>query len=123
MPDPGPDDILPADDAAWDEGVGWIPKSAAVANAKAKQILKAAASSTVSSPTVHQMSSFALLCQAARLLGQVLRYVSAGGHPANDPVHLQLDRTLHSMLAAALNVDFPDTDQIAFVYRHVKSHL
>lgn len=64
------------------------------------------------------MSKFALLCQAARLLGQVLHNVSSGS--ANDDnVWIQLDRTLQSMVAASLNVDFPDYDQITFAYRYV----
>lgn len=62
------------------------------------------------------MSKFALLCQAARLLGQVLHHLSAD-FTSEDDVWIQLDRTLQSMLAAALNIDCPDYDQITFVYR------
>jgi len=62
------------------------------------------------------MSKFALLCQAARLLGQVLHQVSTKSG-MDDDVCIQLDRTLHSMLAAALAVDPPDNDQISFIYR------
>lgn len=64
------------------------------------------------------MSRFALLCQAARLLGQVLLHLS-NDSVENDDVWIQLDRTLQSMLAASLDVDVPDDDQIAFVYRCV----
>lgn len=64
------------------------------------------------------MSKFALLCQAARLLGQVLHHVSSDSAHQDD-VWIQLDRTLHSMIAASLNVDLPDYDQITFIYRHV----
>ena len=64
------------------------------------------------------MSKFALLCQAARLLGQVLHYVS-NDSAIHDNVWIQLDRTLQSMIAASLNVDSPDYDQITFVYRYV----
>ena len=64
----------------------------------------------------NHMSKFALLCQAARLLGQVLHHVSNGAN-CNDDVWIQLDRTLQSMVDASLNVDPPDHDQIAFVYR------
>lgn len=64
------------------------------------------------------MSKFALLCQAANLLGQVLNHVSSD--PAGDDIAwVQLDRTLQSMLAAALDVGSPDYDQITFVYRFV----
>ena len=64
------------------------------------------------------MSKFALLCQAARLLGQVLHHISTD--PAScDPIWIHLDRTLQSMLAASLNLDSPDHDQISFIYRHV----
>nr|UYO77206.1 ACN38 regulatory protein [Trichoderma crystalligenum] len=72
-------------------------------------------SSTLSSPMTGHMSKFALLCQAARLLGQVLHYLSSDS-AGQDDVWMQLDRTLQSMLAAALNVDCPDYDQITFVY-------
>lgn len=71
---------------------------------------------TLSSPTASHMSKFALLCQAARLLGQVLQHVSTGPE-MHDDTSIQLDRTLHSMLTAALNVDPPDNDQISFIYR------
>ena len=64
------------------------------------------------------MGRFALLCQAARLLGQVLHHVSSDS-ASNDDVWIQLDRTLQSMVAASLSVDLPDYDQIAFVYRYV----
>ena len=64
------------------------------------------------------MSKFALLCQAARLMGQVLHYVSSDS-AIHDDVWMQLDRTLQSMVAASLNVDMPDHDQITFVYRYL----
>lgn len=63
------------------------------------------------------MSKFALLCQASRLLGQVLRHVSSDV-ALHDNVWIQLDRTLQSMLAASLDVENPDNDQISFVYRY-----
>lgn len=62
------------------------------------------------------MSKFALLCQAARLLGQVLTHVSADTG-MDDDVSVQLERTLQSMLNAALAVEFPDNDQISLIYR------
>jgi len=64
------------------------------------------------------MSSFALLCQAAHLLGQVLRYVSSGV-TLEDEVGVQLDRTLYSMLHASLALENPDYDQICFIYRYI----
>lgn len=64
------------------------------------------------------MSKFSLLCQAAYLLGQVLYHVS-GDCAGEDNAWVQLDRTLQSMLAAALDVDCPDYDQITFIYRSV----
>jgi hypothetical protein len=70
------------------------------------------------SPTTSHMSKFALLCQASTLLGQVLRHVSSDC-ATNDEVWIQLDRTLHSMLAASLSVDSPGYDQITFIYRFV----
>lgn len=68
------------------------------------------------------MSRFALLCQAARLLGQVLHHLSRDT-AEDDDVWIQLDRTLQSMLAASLDVDVPDDDQIAFIYRSVRFNL
>ncbi|KAF2441019.1 hypothetical protein P171DRAFT_393830 [Karstenula rhodostoma CBS 690.94] len=97
-PEPALDDLLPADDAAWDDG-----------------IISSDGPATLSTPLTSHMSKFALLCQAARLLGQVLAHV-AHGPDLEDDVGLQLDKTLHSMLAAALNVDVPDYDQITFIF-------
>jgi hypothetical protein len=65
------------------------------------------------------MSKFALICQAARLLGQVLNHVSCPEMAFHDDIRIQLDRTLHSMLAAALDLENPDLDQITFIYRLV----
>lgn len=64
------------------------------------------------------MSKFALVCQAARLLGEVFNYLSNGSANRDDS-WVQLDRTLTSMLTAALNIDCPDYDQITFIYRLV----
>lgn len=66
------------------------------------------------------MSKFALLCQAARLLGQVLTYV-ATEREGETEVEAQLDRTLHSMLKVAMGVKEPDYDQITFIFRYVFS--
>ncbi|KAH2749611.1 hypothetical protein KXW10_005990 [Aspergillus fumigatus] len=96
--DPRLDELLPADDAAWDQG-----------------IVRPDDLSTLSSPMTGHMSKFALLCQAGRLLGQVLHHL-ASDIAIQDEVWMQLDRTLQSMLAAALNIDCPDYDQITFVY-------
>ncbi|KAI1880165.1 hypothetical protein JX265_001786 [Neoarthrinium moseri] len=96
--DPSLDDLLPADDALWDQG-----------------IVRSEHSIPLASPLTDHMSKFALLCQAARLLGQVLQHAS-GAAPAHDTVWRQLDRTLNSMLTAALSTDTPDDDQIAFIY-------
>lgn len=62
------------------------------------------------------MSKFALLCQAARLLGQVLHHLSSGSVDCHGD-WVQLERTIQSMLAASLNSEQPDNDQIAFIYR------
>ncbi|KAJ6013705.1 hypothetical protein N7540_008296 [Penicillium herquei] len=96
--DPKLDDLLPSDDAAWDEG-----------------IVKPDRLSALSYPTTGNMSKFALVCQAARLLGQALHFLSHDP-VSQDGVWQQLDRTLHSMLTAALNIDSPDYDQITFIY-------
>jgi hypothetical protein len=68
------------------------------------------------------MSKFTLLCQAGQLLGQVLHHL-ASDIAIHNKVWVQLDHTLQSMLAAALNIDCPDYDQITFVYRFVNPLL
>ncbi|KAG4415810.1 hypothetical protein IFR04_011044 [Cadophora malorum] len=95
--EPGLDSLLPSDDEAWDQGI---------VSRKEK--------STLSTPMSGHMSKFALLCQAARLLGQVLQYLSG---PVDDEVEMQLDRTLQAMVTACLEVENPDYDQITFIYR------
>ncbi|KAM0476127.1 hypothetical protein ACHAPX_006544 [Trichoderma viride] len=92
------DDLLPVDDAAFDLGTIELHDF-----------------STLSSPKTGHMSKFSLLCQAAYLLGQVLQHVSRDSAD-QDIAWVQLDRTLQSMLAAALDVDRPDYDQITFIY-------
>jgi hypothetical protein len=62
------------------------------------------------------MSKFALLCQAARLLGQVLHHLSSDSVNSYN-AWIQLERTIQSMLAASLDSEKPDNAQIAFVYR------
>ncbi|PNP43648.1 hypothetical protein TGAMA5MH_04620 [Trichoderma gamsii] len=96
--DPRLDDLLPGDDAAFDLGTIELDDF-----------------STLSSPKIGHMSKFSLLCQAAHLLGQVLQHVSRDSAD-QDIAWVQLDRTLQSMLAAALDVDRPDYDQITFIY-------
>jgi hypothetical protein len=66
------------------------------------------------------MSKFALVAQAAGLLGQVLKHVST--RTADQTLHdegLQLDRTLHALIKAAEAVKSPDCDQIAICYRYL----
>ncbi|KAK2594640.1 hypothetical protein QQS21_007616 [Conoideocrella luteorostrata] len=92
------DDLLPVDDDSWDKG-----------------IVRSNDVSDLSSPMTGHMSKFALLCQAARLLGHVLHQFSNGSN-IDDEVLAQLDRTLQSMLHAALDIDSPDYDQITFIY-------
>lgn len=67
------------------------------------------------------MSKFALLCQAARLLGQVISHVSGGevGQPDFAERESQLDRTISAMIKASQDMISPDYDQIAFGYWHV----
>ncbi|KAF3403264.1 hypothetical protein DPV78_003533, partial [Talaromyces pinophilus] len=96
--DPGLSDLLPADDEEWDRGI-VNPENLC----------------TLLEPLTGHMSRFALLCQAARLLGQTLHHISSGTAD-DDDVWNQLNRTLRSMLAASLDVEVPDDDQIAFVY-------
>lgn len=66
------------------------------------------------------MSKFALVCQAARLLGQVLRHVSAEAvdQTAYDEEAVQLHRTLEAMINASEDRQSPDYDQLSFAYRY-----
>jgi hypothetical protein len=70
-----------------------------------------------------QMSKFALLCQAARLLGQVLEHVSSDITMDDSDVGVQLDRTLQSMATASLDLNTSDDDQMSFIYRYATSCL
>ncbi|KAF7895049.1 hypothetical protein EAF00_006863 [Botryotinia globosa] len=78
-------------------------------------IINSSGYSTVSSPTTSHMSKFALLCQAARLLGQVLNHVT-GDSSHGDELWMQLDWTVTSILEASVNVENADCDRIAFIY-------
>ena len=64
----------------------------------------------------NHMSNFALICQGARMLGEVLQELS---EPADDQSWVQLDRTIQAMITASLDEDEPDSDSIAFLYRCV----
>ncbi|KUJ08129.1 putative fungal-specific transcription factor, partial [Mollisia scopiformis] len=97
--DPTLDDLLPSDDEAWDQGI-----------VNSDDFVR------LSSPMAGHMSKFGLLCQAARLLGQVLQNVSRDSTNDDDDGWMQLDRTLQSMLTASLNVPSPDYDRITFIY-------
>jgi len=88
-----------------------------------KQIVGADDYFTLSTPMNGHMSKFALLCQAARLLGQVLQHVSSPSALQDGDLWIQLERTLQSMLTASLNVEIPDHDQITFIYRFALHYL
>lgn len=64
------------------------------------------------------MSKFALLCQAARLLGEVLRHVSSEivDQQQYDEEDIQLNRTINAMINASECLSSPDYDQISFGY-------
>jgi hypothetical protein len=82
------------------------------------------------------MSKFSLLCQAARVLGKAICFLSRSG-PRNaarnsnddwnarqeDIERMQLDTTLQAMLTAAMQLDEPDLDTITFIYRYVHPSL
>ena len=67
------------------------------------------------------MSKFALVAQAAGLLGQVLKHVS--DHTIDPAFHdeegVQLDRTLHALIGAAEITNSPSCDQRAICYRYI----
>lgn len=68
------------------------------------------------------MSKFALLCQAARLLGLVLNHVTADSMSIteSDANEAQLSRTIFAMIKASKDLESPDYDQIAFCYWYVR---
>lgn len=82
------------------------------------QIVDPGNSMPLSSPMTSHMSKFGLLCQTANLLGSVLKNASSSPMKRDD-IWVQLDRTLHSLLAAVLDLESPDSDSIAFIYRYV----
>jgi hypothetical protein len=65
------------------------------------------------------MSKFALVAQAARLLGQVLKYLSdsTSAQALLTEEYMQLDRTLHALIGASDIPEAPDCDQAAICYR------
>jgi hypothetical protein len=68
------------------------------------------------------MSKFALLCQAARLLGLVLSHVTCDKMVNEEQRQLneiQLSRTIFAMINASKELEPPDYDQIAFCYWYV----
>ena len=67
------------------------------------------------------MSSFALLAQAAWLLGQVLKHVSSNTSDRKlyDEEGMQLDRTLHALIAASDIASSPPCDQATICYRYI----
>lgn len=83
------------------------------------QIMESNGSHTVSAPSISQMSKFALVAQAARLLGQVLEHIS---NPVNNPEDtvqqdIQLDRTVRSLVYASQRASVPACDAVAICYR------
>lgn len=68
------------------------------------------------------MSKFALLCQAARLLGLVLNHVTCDKMSAEEleSNEIQLSRTIFAMINASKDLENPDYDQIAFCYWYMK---
>jgi hypothetical protein len=66
------------------------------------------------------MSRFALVCQAARLLGQVLKHVSSDivDQELQDEEAVQLDRTIRAMVSASESLDSPQYDSISVGYRY-----
>lgn len=77
---------------------------------------------TLRSPLNSHMSKFALLCQAARLLGLVLNHITADSMSTkeSDANEAQLSRTIFAMIKASKDLASPDYDQIAFCYWYVR---
>jgi hypothetical protein len=75
----------------------------------------------LSSPLNGHMSKFALLCQAARLLGQILNHISSEAIDVrrHDEDDIQLNRTIIAMINASEALESPDYDQIAFCYWYI----
>ncbi len=83
-----------------------------------KQTMSSITPFALSSPSQLHMSKFALLCQASRLLGQVLHHIANGAvnQEMHDEEGVQLDRTINAMINAAQELTPPDYDQISFGY-------
>jgi hypothetical protein len=114
-PQPGLDAQLPTDDEAFGDGDPAFPTATA----------------TMAEPSLAHMHKFALLCQAARVLGLVLLHVAGAGGEEKGGEALrmmledeeQLDRTLRAMIAAAATREIKDYDQVGMVYRCVSPSL
>ncbi|KAL2811276.1 hypothetical protein BJX63DRAFT_399573 [Aspergillus granulosus] len=106
-PDPGLDDALPSDDEDWDNG--FIH--------------------TISSRTPRHTCRFRRLCQAARVLGEVISLPNRSGSTSgpmneNDKMtpqlenleRMRLDSILQSMLDNAIDLEDPDLDTMTFIF-------
>lgn len=95
--EPELDDILPAKDDSWDQGVMELNHPLAL-----------------SSPATTVLGRFAKLIQASHLLGKVLNHVAGQrlGGVFYDEVTAQLDRTLRSLIQVSRSGEF--SEQIPF---------
>lgn len=122
---PGPDDLLPTDDALWDQGVGPHAVSASHANPLQK---KRGLLFTLSSPANANMGSFARLAKATYLLCHVLdHHVAKVDETSMSDAAKQLDQDLRALIS------LPDVEgqtkgvggspPTAFCYRYIFPRL
>ena len=112
-----PHDPLPADDAAWDNGVG-VRTEPILEYSFSLQVVPSNDLCILLSVSNSYMSN---LAQAARLLGQVLKHVSnkTTEQALHDEKGMQLDRTLHAFIRTLKTINPPYYDPIIVCFRCV----
>jgi hypothetical protein len=99
--EPGPQEVLPADDALWDEGVSTSqPMTVDVANV-GLQAEEVPSSPVLNSPVSMEFGRFALLTQAFVLLSKVLKLGSTSQETSTKALKdeaQKLERTIKALL-------------------------
>ena len=112
-----PHDPLPADDAAWDNGVG-VRTEPILEYSFSLQVVPSNDLCILLSVSNSYMSN---LAQAARLLGQVLKHVSnkTTEQALHDEKGMQLDRTLHAFIRTLKTTNPPYYNPIIVCFKCV----
>ncbi|PTB68483.1 fungal-specific transcription factor domain-containing protein [Trichoderma citrinoviride] len=100
--EPGPQEVLPTDDALWDEGVSIIPQPRTVDVANVRlQAAEEPSSPLLNKPVSMEFGRFALLTQAFVLLSKVLKLKSTSPETSTKALKdeaQRLERTIKALL-------------------------